>query len=338
MQAWLIRSYGDNSVLELGDVARPEPGPRDVLIAIRAASVNPIDWKMRDGKVRRILPFSFPAILGNDLSGVVVARGDQVSEFAVGDEVYSRPDKRRIGCFAEFIAVRADEVARKPASLSHTEAASLPLVGLTAWQALRDVGKLESGQKVLILAGAGGVGTFAIQLARHLGAHVTATASQPKHAFLRELGADRLIDYRNENVASVADDFHIIFDAVGGETLREAFAVIRPGGVVISISGVPDPQLASDWGMSLPLRLGVRLISWPTRRRAARRGATYRYLLMRSTGEQLAEIARLVDAGVIKPVIDRTFPFAATDQAMAYAEAGRATGKVVITLDDPGTE
>ncbi|MCG8425019.1 MAG: NADP-dependent oxidoreductase [Proteobacteria bacterium] len=333
MQAWFIRAYGDNDVVELGDVAKPDPGPRDVLIEMRAASVNPIDWKIRNGMLKRLIPYQFPLILGNDLAGVVAGKGDEVSEFEVGDEVYARPDKLRIGTFAEFIAVRADEVAKKPRNLSLVEASSLPLVGLTAWQAMIDIAGVEPGHKVLIQAGAGGVGTFAIQLARHLGAHVATTASEPKHALLRELGADQVIDYRSRDFAEVLSDYHMVFDMLGGEALKKAFAVIRPGGTVVSITGVPDPQFAREWNLPAMARLGLRLVSWPTRRRAAKRGATYRFLLMRSSGEQLTKIAQLVEQGVIKPVIDTVFDFDQAKQAIAHAEKGHATGKVVISRD-----
>lgn len=331
MKAWFIRSYGGPEVLDAGELPEPTVGPRDVLIEIRAASVNPIDWKIRQGALRPLIKYAFPLILGNDLSGEVIAVGSEVTRFQVGDQVFARTDKQRIGTFAERIAMSEDEVAKKPERLGHAEATALPLVGLTAWQAFVDVGHLEPGHKVLIHAGAGGVGTVAIQLAKHLGAHVAATASEPKHALLRELGADTCIDYRHEDFAARGKEYDLVLDSVGGDTLKKSFAVVRPGGLVVSIAGVPDPALAAEWQLGVLMRGVVWAMSWPTRRLAQTHGARYRYLLMKASGEELAILAKLVDEGKLRPIIDRTFAFAEVDKAIAYAEGSHATGKVVIT-------
>jgi NADPH:quinone reductase-like Zn-dependent oxidoreductase len=333
VKAWYIRSYGGPEVLELGDRPDPEPGLRDVLIDIRAASVNPIDWKLRQGKLEPILGLSFPLILGNDLAGEVIAVGDQVTRFSPGDKVMTRPDKMRIGGFAERIAVDQDEVAAMPRSIDFIRAAAVPLVGLTAWQALVELARVQPGQTVLILAGAGGVGTMAIQIARHLGARVVTTASATKHGLLRELGADQVIDYRTQDFATMVRDCDLVLDSVGGESLARAFQVVRQGGIVVSIAGVPEPGFAREWNLGPALRAAIWLMSWPTRRRARKHGASYHFLFMHPSGGQLETLAAMIDEGVIKPVIDRTFPFEAVDEAMAYAERGHATGKVVITRD-----
>ncbi|MEN8144451.1 MAG: NADP-dependent oxidoreductase, partial [Gemmatimonadota bacterium] len=249
MKAWFIRRYGGPEVLRLGELAEPAVGPHDVLVAIRAASVNPIDWKTRRGYTKRILKYDFPLVLGNDLSGVVVRRGAAVTRFSVGDEVCGRPDKRRIGSFAERIAVNQDELALKPECCTHTEAAAIPLVGLTAWQALTEAAPVRPGHKVLIQAGAGGVGTFAIQLAKHLGAYVATTASAPKHELVRSLGADQPIDYRSEDFSRILSGYDVVLDAIGGKTVRKAFSVLRPGGTVVGIAGPPDAEFAREWNL-----------------------------------------------------------------------------------------
>lgn len=330
MKAWFIDAYGGPDKLRCDELADPEIGPDEVLIGIRAASINPIDWKMRSGETRAILKQSFPLILGNDGAGVVEAVGRSVTTFKRGDRVYTRADKNRIGTLAERIAVRADEVAKMPANVDFEQAAALPLVGLTAWQVLIVMADTQPGNRVLIHAGAGGVGTFAIQLARHLGAHVATTASAPKHELLKGLGADQVIDYRNEDFTREVSDLDFVFDTVGGSTQKRSFSVLKPGGLLVSIAGPPDPPFARDWQLGWPLRTAVMLMSAPVRLRAWRRNCRYRFHIMHASGAQLSEISRLVDDGTIRPVIDRIFPFEEADQAMAYAEAGHATGKVVV--------
>ncbi|MEE9207543.1 MAG: NADP-dependent oxidoreductase [Gemmatimonadota bacterium] len=330
MKAWFIRRYGGPEVLELGNVPEPAVGSHDVLVAIRAASVNPIDWKTRRGDTKRILKHDFPFVLGNDLSGVVEQTGAAVSRFSVGDEVFGRPNKSRIGTFAERIAVNADEIALKPKRCNHAAAASIPLAGLTAWQALTEAAPVLPGHKVLIQAGAGGVGTLAIQLAKHLGAYVATTASAPKHELVRSLGADQPIDYRSEDFSRILTGYDMVLDATGGETLHRAFSVLRPGGTVVGITGPPDADFAREWNLGPLARIAVYFMGRSVQRRARRAQCRYKFLLMRSSGSQLEEICRLVDDNVIEPVLDRVFPFRETDAAIRYAETGRATGKVVI--------
>ncbi|MFI6875689.1 NADP-dependent oxidoreductase [Streptomyces sp. NPDC050400] len=333
MKTFLIEKYGDQSALRVAELPGPAPGGDDVLVKIHAASVNPLDFKIRDGAFKRILPYRLPLVLGNDLAGVVVRVGSAVTRFAVGDEVFARPDKDRIGTFAEFIAVHQDDLALKPATLTMAEAASLPLVALTSWQALVERAQVQPGQKVLIHAGSGGVGTIAVQLAKHLGAHVATTASAANAALVKELGADVVIDYRTQGFEELLDGYDVVLDTLGGETLEKSLRVLKPGGKAISIAGPPDADFARELGANPVLRQAMNALSLKTRRHAERQGVTYSFLFMKASGDQLRELTRIIDAGAIRPVVDRVFPFDQTHQAMEYAEKGRAkAGKVVIAM------
>jgi len=337
MQAFLVDRYGTSGNTRIGEAPVPAVGDGDVLVQVHAASVNPVDFKIRDGELRQILRFRLPLILGNDLAGVVTQVGAGVTRFRPGDAVYGRPDKSRIGAFAGFIAMREQDVARKPANTTMPEAASLPLVGLTAWQALVERARLQPGQTVLIHAGSGGVGTFAIQLAKHLGATVATTTSTANVEMVKRLGADIVVDYKKERFEDVLRNVDVVLDTLGPETVAKSFRVMKPGGTLISISGPPDPAFAREFGLGWPLEQAMRLLSWRTRRQARRRGVSYSFLFMRPDGEQLQWITALVEAGVIQPVIDQVFPFEQVQDALAYVETGRAKGKVVIRLrDDPG--
>ncbi|SHN14833.1 NADP-dependent oxidoreductase [Cryptosporangium aurantiacum] len=333
MKSYLIERYGDRSVVHAAETPTPQPGPADVVVHIHAASVNPLDFKIRDGAFKRILPYRLPLTLGNDFAGTVIATGASVTRFAVGDEVYSRPDKDRIGTFAEQIAVHQDDLAPKPASLSMVEAASLPLVALTAWQALVEKARVEPGQKVLVHSGSGGVGSIAVQLAKHLGAYVATTASATNATLVKELGADVVIDYRTQDFEQELTGYDVVLDTLGGDNLEKSLHVLKPDGKAISIVGPPDADFARDLGAGLVLRQIMNAMSLTTRRHAKRRGATYSFLFMKASGAQLREITALVDAGKIRPVVDRVFPFDQTLDALDYAEDGRAkSGKVVIAM------
>jgi NADPH:quinone reductase-like Zn-dependent oxidoreductase len=255
-----------------------------------------------------------------------------VSRFAVGDEVYGRPRDGRIGTFAERIAVHEHDLATKPASLSMAEAASVPLVALTAWQALVQRAHLQPGQKVLIHAGSGGVGTYAIQLAKQIGATVAATTGTGNVEWVRDLGADVVIDYRTQDFETVADDYDVVLDSQGADTLAKSLRILKPGGIAIGIAGPPDPEFARQQGLGLPLRLAMALLSWKTRRAAHRQGVRYSFLLMRASGAQLDELTKLIDSGDLRPIVDRTYPFDEAPQALAHVEGGRTKGKVVITM------
>ncbi|AKZ60279.1 putative dehydrogenase [Streptomyces ambofaciens ATCC 23877] len=333
MKAFMIERYGDRDGGRVTEAPDPQVGADDVLVRVRAASVNPLDLRIRDGGFKAILPYRLPLVLGNDLAGVVVEVGSDVTRFAVGDEVYARPDKDRIGTFAELIAVHENDLASKPAGLTMVEAASLPLVALTSWQALVERAQVQPGQKVLIHGGSGGVGTVALQLARRLGAHVATTASAAKADLVRELGADLVVDYRTQDFEEVLDGYDVVLDTLGGATLQKSLRILKPGGKVVSIAGPPDADFARELGANPVLRQAMNALSWRTRRRAKRQGVTYSFLFMKADGGRLGELTRLVDAGDIRPVVDRVFPFERTREAMEYAEKGSArAGKVVVAM------
>jgi len=330
VKAWGIRRYKD--AIELLELPRPEPGPNDLLVKVRAASVNPVDFKIRDGGVKVLIRYRFPLVLGNDLAGDVEAVGVGVTRFKPGDAIYARLDKDRIGAFAEWALVSESACAPKPAGLDYAQAASLPLVGLTAWQALIEIGQLTHGQAVLIHAGSGGVGTFAIQLARHLGATVATTASAKNHELVRSLGADLAIDYKTTRFEEVVHDQDVVFDTQGGETLLRSFQSVKRGGVVVTVGGVPDGKFARAWGVSLPIIWTLTFMTRKITAAAKQSGARFEYLFMRPSGDQLAEISKLVDQRTLKPVLDRRFPFDATREAVAYVETGKAVGKVIVDV------
>ncbi|MFD9484975.1 NADP-dependent oxidoreductase [Streptomyces sp. NPDC059991] len=333
MKTFMIERYGDRAGVRAGEMPDPQVGVDDVLVRIHAASVNPLDLKLRDGQFKAFLPYRLPLILGNDLAGVVVQVGPAVTRFAVGDEIYARPDKDRIGTFAELIAVHQDDVAIKPATLTMEEAASLPLVALTAWQALVERARVQPGQKVLIHGGAGGLGSIAVQLAKALGAQVATTASTAKVDLVKELGADVVVDYRTQDFETVLDGYDVVLDSLGGETLKKSLRVLKPGGKAISVAGPPDAAFARELGTNAILRIVMSALSWKTRRRAKRRSVTYSFLFMKASGDQLRELTPLIDAGKIRPVVDRVFPFDQTRQAMEYVEKGRVkAGKVVVAM------
>ncbi|HWL86614.1 MAG TPA: NADP-dependent oxidoreductase [Polyangiaceae bacterium] len=330
MKAFLIDRYGGPEVLVARDIPLPEVGANDLLVRVRASGVNPVDFKIRDGMVKILVKLRFPAVLGNELSGVVARIGTNVTGFKEGDEVFARLAKDRLGAFAEFTAVDASLAVRKPANLTHVQAASIPLVGLTSWQALVDTARLQSGQKVLIHAGSGGVGTFALQLAKHLGATVLTTASARNADLVRRLGADVVIDYKNVPFESMATDCDVVFDTQGGDILERSFSAVKRGGIVVTISGNPDGKFAKARGLNPIVVLALRFMMRKVTTLARSKDAHFEYLFMRPDGQQLATIAELLSNETIKPVVDRVFPFDQTAGALAYVESGKATGKVVI--------
>lgn len=332
MKAFILDGYGSNDKVRFGEMAEPRTRDDDVLVQIHAASVNPVDAKIRDGQFKLILKHRTPFVLGNDLAGVVVRVGPQVRRFKPGDEVYACADQDRIGSFAEFIAVKESHLAIKPKTLSMQEAASIPLVGLTAWQVLIEKAKLTRGQKVLIHAGAGGVGTLAIQLAKRAGATVATTASAASFDLVRRLGADIVIDYKKDKFEDLLSGYDVVFDTQGGAVLQKSLRVLRPGGKVIGIAGPPDRDFASEAGLGWHLKAVMGVLSYRIKAKAKARGVSYSFHFMTPNGSQLHELGALIDAGAIRPVVDRVFPFAATKNALAYVEAGRAKGKVVIAV------
>jgi NADPH:quinone reductase-like Zn-dependent oxidoreductase len=332
MKAFIVDRYRKHEPLRYGDMPEPVAGPDDVLVEVHAAGLNPLDGKIRDGAFKAFISYRPPFILGHDVAGIVVGIGSNVRRFKLGDEVYARPRDGRIGTLAERIAIDQADVALKPRTLSMEEAASLPLVSLTAWQALVERAGLEQGQKVLIHAGSGGVGTAAIQLAKHLGATVATTASAANVDLVKRLGADIVIDYRNQAFETLLSGYDVVLNSLDSTTLRKSVDVLKPGGKLISISGPPDPDFAQAQGLNWLLRQVMRLLSLGIRRRAAARGVQYSFLFMRANGNQLGQITTLIDKGAIRPVVERIFPFDDTNEALALVETGRGKGKVVVKL------
>jgi NADPH:quinone reductase-like Zn-dependent oxidoreductase len=332
MKAFIVDRYGKDTQLRLGQVPEPEVGPHDLLVEVHAAGVNLLDSRVRDGAFKPILPYKTPFVAGHDVAGIVVRIGSRVRRFKQGDEVYARPRDGRIGTFAEYIAIDEADAAIKPANLSMEEAASIPLVGLTAWQAMVERGQLGKGRKVFIQAGSGGVGTFAIQLAKHLGATVATTTSGPNTDLVTGLGADIVIDYRKEDFEKVLTGYDLVVNSQDNKTLEKSLRIVRPGGLTVSISGPPDAEFAREKRLALPFRWLMGLLSAGIRRQAKRLRGRYAFLFMAADGAQLSKITPLIEQNIIRPVIDRVFPFEATNEALAYVETGRAKGKVVIRV------
>lgn len=334
MKAFVVEKYKKKGSLRLADMPEPQIGADELSVRIHATAINPLDSKVRDGAFKLFLPYRPPFILGHDLAGTVLRVGANVRQFKAGDEVCARPRDHRAGTFAEVIAVDQADVALKPTTVSMEEAASVPLVGLTAWQALVEVGNVKPGQKVFIQAGSGGVGTFAIQLAKHLGATVATTTSVANIDLVKSLGADVVIDYKTHDFEQVLSGYDLVLNSQDAGTLAKSLKVLKPGGRLISISGPPDVPFAKSLGMNVFLRFVMWILSRGVQKKAKRRGVTYSFLFMRADGGQLAEIAKLIDRGVIRPVVDKVFTFARTPEALAYVETGRAKGKVVITVGE----
>lgn len=331
MKAMVIDRYGKVS-MRLAEMPTPEIGEYEVLAEIHAASINPIDFKIRDGKVKLLLKYNMPLILGNDFSGVVAKVGAKVTRFKAGDEIYGRPRKSKIGTFAEYISIHEDDIALKPKNLSFAEAASIPLVGLTSYQALHDIMQLKQEQKILIQAGAGGVGTFAIQLAKIMGATVATTASEAGTNLVSSLGADKIINYKTEKFEEVLSDYDAVFDTLGGQSLEASFDIVKDGGKIVSVSGLPNARFGKKFGSGW---LKTFLFSLASRKLTAlekQYNVEYTFLFMEPSGEQLRTIANFIEAGKIKPVIDKVFALEDAQAAMEYAELGRAKGKIIIKI------
>jgi NADPH:quinone reductase-like Zn-dependent oxidoreductase len=310
MKAIRIHNYGGPEVLQYEDAPRPEPQAGEVLVRVHAAGVNPIDWKVREGHMKDFWPHKFPLILGWDVSGTIEEVGPGVSRFKIGDEVYSVPDSTRNGAYADYIVVRESELALKPNSLHHIRAAAVPLAAVTAWQALFDAGQLVSGQRMLIHGGSGGVGHVAVQLAKWKGAYVFATASTKNQELLRELGVVEPIDYTQQRFEDVARDVDLVLDLIGGETQERSWSVLKKGGVLLSLVQPPSVEKAKA--------LGVRAA----------------FVAGHPSGAQLAEIAKLIDSGELKPVIDRILPLSEARRAHELSQSGHVRGKIVLRVKD----
>lgn len=333
MKAFIVKKYGKKETLHLSDWAMPSIQENEVLIQVYSAGVNSLDALIRNGEFKLFLPYKTPFVNGHDMAGVVTRIGSKVSRFKIGDEVYARVSDHHIGSFAEYIAVQEKDLAIKPRNISMEEAASIPLVGLTVWQALVETGKLKKGQKVFIQAGSGGVGTFAIQLAKQLGAFVATTTSAKNMELVKSLGADLVIDYQKENFEEILKGYDLVLHSnKEKKSLEKSLRIVKPGGLLISLVGPPTPEFAAKIGLPGYLRFITKLLSAGIKRKAKKANINFSFLFMRAEGHQLGEITQLIEAGVIKPIIDKVFPFEQTNEAIAYVETGRAKGKVVIRV------
>lgn len=331
MKAMVIDKYG-KLPLRLAEMPQPVIGDHDVLAEIHAASINPIDFKIKEGGLKMLLKYKMPLIMGNDFSGVVVKAGAKVTRFKVGDEIYGRPRKSRIGTFAEYIAIDEEDIALKPKNLSFEQAASIPLVGLTSYQALHEILQLQKGQKVLIQAGAGGVGTFAIQLAKVLGAYVATTTRGSGADLIKSLGADKVINVGDEKFEDALQEYDAVFDTIGGNTLEKSFQILKSGGKIVSVSGVPNVRFAKEFGVGMIKKIMFFIASHKITALEKKHNVHYTFLFMKPSGKQLDMIAHLIEAGKIKPVVDRIFPFEDAPKAMEYSHAGKAKGKLILKI------
>ncbi len=332
MKAYTISRYSKEDKLQLTDVPQPVAKENEVLIEVHSASINQLDLKLKSGEFKMLLPYKFPLILGHDVAGVVVGVGAKVSHFKVGDEVFARPADFRIGTFAEFIAVNENDVALKPKNISMEQAASIPLVSLTVWQAFVEKAKLKKGQKVFIQAGSGGVGTIAIQLAKHLGATVATTTSAANFELVKSLRADVVIDYKTQDFETVLKDYDLVLNSQDKKTLEKSLRILKPGGKVISISGPPDVPFAKEIGLSWLMRTVISFLSRKVRKQAKQLNVDYSFLFMQANGKQLSEIGKLIETDVIRPVVDKVLPFEQMNEAMSYVSSGRAKGKVIVKV------
>ena len=332
MRALIFKRYGGPEHIEFVDIPRPVPKPDEILVQIHAAGLNPIDHMIPKGTFKPILHFKLPATLGSDLAGVVVEVGNRVTRFKPGDAVFASVFDLGAGSLAEFAVVPENAAALKPSNLDFVQAASIPMVGLTAWQALKERARLESGQKVFIPAGSGGIGTFAIQLAKHFGAKVGTTTSTGNIELVRNLGADEVVDYKKQEFEDVLRDYDVVLGTVRGDSVQKSLRILKPGSAVVSLIGPPDAAFARARGMNVLMKFVFGLLSRNIIRRARKKGAGYSFLFVHPDGGQLAAIGELLEAGKIRPVIDQVFPFVQAKEAFAYLEKGRARGKVVVQM------
>ncbi|MDR7210197.1 NADP-dependent oxidoreductase [Flavobacterium piscis] len=332
MKAFIINKYSKTETFQLTEIAEPILKENEVLVEIHASSINPLDVKIKSGEFKMILPYKFPLVLGHDVAGIITKIGSKVSRFKVGDEVFARAADFRIGTFAEYIAVNENDLALKPKNSSMEEAASIPLVALTVWQAFVEKAKLKNGQKVFIQAGSGGVGTIAIQLAKYLGATVTTTTSVSNFDLVKNLGADVVIDYKTQDFETILKDYDLVLNSQDEKTLEKSLKILKSGGKVVSIAGPPDLAYANEAGLSWFLKIVMRLLSFKIKQKAKKLNIDYSFLFMQANGKQLSEIGTLIETNAIRPVVDKVFPFEELNEAMAYVSSGRAKGKVVIKI------
>lgn len=332
MKALVLKRYGGSDQIEFADIPRPLIKPDEILVRVHAVGLNPIDYMIPKGTFKPMLKFRLPATLGSDLAGVVVDIGSRVTRFKVGDAVFASLFDLGNGSLAEFAAVPEHVAAHKPVNLDFVQAASVPMVGLTSWQALNERAQVKPGQKVFIPAGSGGIGTFAIQLAKQFGAKVGTTTSTANVDLVRSLGADEVVDYKQHEFEHVLKDYDVVLGTVRGDGLEKAMQIVKPGSRVVSLIGPPDVPFARARGMNFLMKFVFGLLSRKIIRLAAKRDASYSFLFVRPDGGQLAKIGELLETSRVRPVIDKVVPFAQAKQGLAYLEQGRAKGKVVVQL------
>jgi len=332
MKALVFKRYGKATQPEFADVPRPAIGPDDILVQVHAVGLNPIDNMIPKGTFKPVLGFDLPATIGSDVAGVVAEVGSSVKRFKVGDAVFASVFDLGRGTLADFVAVPQSVAAVKPISLDFVEAAALPMVALTSWQALKERAGLKPGQKIFIPAGSGGIGTFAIQLAKHLGAKVGTTTSTGNVDLVKGLGADEVVDYKRQQFESVLRGYDMVLGTVRGDVIEKSLQILKPNSVIVSLVGPLDAAFARARHLNAVLRFVFSLMSLKIRRLAKKRDVGYSFLFVRPDGGQLAEIGGIIDAGGIRPVIDKVFPFDQATQALAYLETGRAKGKVIVRL------
>ncbi len=332
MRALVFKRYGKSAKPEYVDLEAPVPGPDEILVRVHAVGLNPIDNMIPKGTFKPVLKFKLPATIGSDVSGDVVAVGKSVTRFKIGDEIYASVFDLSRGTLADYAVVPQSVAALKPANIDFVQAASIPMVGLTSWQALKERGRLASGQKIFIPAGSGGIGTFAIQLAKAMGAIVGTTTSTSNVALVKGLGADEVVDYKQQPFESVLRGYDMVLGTMRGDSIEKSIQVLKPKGLIVSLIGPLDAAFAQARGMNGLFRFVFGLMSRKIMRMAKKRDVHYSFLFVRPDGGQLAEIGKLIEAGKIRPVIDRVFEFDQAREALDYLEAGRAKGKVVVKL------
>ena len=333
MKSLMITKYGDiNSSLEEQEIAKPALEENQILIKTYSSSFNPMDHMIVAGDYKALGKVSFPVGIGRDVSGIVDEVGKNVKKFKKGDKVYSRINENHVGTMAEYVVSNVKDTALMPSNLSFDESASIPLVGLTTYQALEDIAKLSKGENILIHAGSGGIGTFAIQLAKHLGAHVTTTTSTKNISFVRDLGADKVIDYTSENYLDEGAVFDVVYDTLGGNYTLDSFKVLKDGGRVVSIKGTVDNITAQQLGLNKFVQMILAFQGRKVFKTASKMNAMYRFFLMSPNGDQLKKIAKMYESGAIKPIIDKTYKFAEAIQALEYLSKGHARGKVIVKI------
>jgi len=332
MRALVFKRYGGPGQVAFADVPRPAPKPDEILVQVHAAGLNQVDNRSRSGEMKAVLPLEFPVTLGSDLAGVVVEVGRSVTRFKPGDAVFASTFGLRAGALAEFAVVPESAAAPKPGRLDFVQAASIPMVGLTSWQALKERARIAPGHKVFIPAGAGGIGTFAIQLAKHLGAKVATTTSASDTGLVRSLGADVVVDYKTQEFEEVLRDYDAVLGTVPGKPLEKAIQVLAPKGTIVSLVGPPDAVFGRARHLNALVVFAMWLLSRKVHRLARARDVAYSFLLVHPDGAQLAAIGALLETGTIRPVIDQVFPFDRAKEALAYLERGRAKGKIVVQI------